>query len=721
MITAIQHGQETFWVDTTAEVAPFRLLYPNLRKKQALLIPDNAPARLETTPAEPPFTNKFLLEVEGKLDDFGELKGRSHWTLRGDEELYWRAIFRKTPKSDWKRLSEDLPAPNGRGGEVTDIRPSDPGATEKPFEVEYDFTLPDFLSDPWRKTSFRLPLPRFSFSNADPDKREGSKPIELGSPSDFTLRLKLSLSARYRIRPPVPVTVTRDYAEYRSIYKLEGNTLSTERSLRWLMREIPASRTKDYLAFCASVRADWLQTVWVEADADSLPSIPESMKESMNVEELVRAGRVFVESEKYAMGEELLRRALAKEPANKLALSSLVFALSMQGKDDAEIEFLREWIKIDPLDAHPYSMLGSTLRKQGKYEEAEAVYRRLIEISPLDESAHGDLGLVLVELGKYKEAISEIEKAISLDHDEVDSYQMGLGRAYANLGQPEKTAEAFDRAVKRSPEPETWNNVAYYLSLSNLHLDKAQKYAELAVNSVAAELRNAKLSSISSGQLSYLNDLGTYWGTLGWAHFKKGNLDLAEKYVMASWLFTQLSEAGDHLGQISEKRGEKDEAVRWYALAAAGNRPAPESRENLTRLAGKDKVESLLGKAKAELAEFHTIKLKPLLKDEKEKLEAEFYIVAVPESGRFAKITGARFIRGAEKLRPMAAAFKGAKYPMVFPDKTVTKLFRDGMLTCQPQNGGCSFVLSPLEESTKRNRKTKQRKTIGVKISRNLR
>jgi hypothetical protein len=166
---------------------------------------------------------------------------------------------------------------------------------------------------------------------------------------------------------------------------------------------------------------------------------------------------------------------------------------------------------------------------------------------------------------------------------------------------------------------------------------------------------------------------------------------------MASWTFGQYSEAGWRLGQISEKRGKKEEAVRWYARAAAGRRPAPESRENLTTLAGKDKVDSLLDKAKAELAEMREIKLGSLLKGEKEKLEAEFYIVAVPGSRRFAQITGARFIQGAEKLRPMKAAFKGAKYPMVFPDKTVTKLFRSGTLTCQPQNGGCSFVLSPLE------------------------
>jgi len=126
----------------------------------------------------------------------------------------------------------------------------------------------------------------------------------------------------------------------------------------------------------------------------------------------------------------------------------------------------------------------------------------------------------------------------------------------------------------------------------------------------------------------------------------------------------------------------------------------PEARENLTRLADKDKVESLIGKAKAEITELRAIKLGSLLKGEKEKLEAEFYIVAVPGAERSAQVTGARFIRGAEKLRPLAAALKSAKYPMTFPDETATKLIRRGTLTCQPNNGECSFVLLPPEEIT---------------------
>ena len=77
--------------------------------------------------------------------------------------------------------------------------------------------------------------------------------------------------------------------------------------------------------------------------------------------------------------------------------------------------------------------------------------------------------------------------------------------------------------------------------------------------------------------LTNVSSLSSYWDTLGWVHFKKGNLDLAEKYVMAAWLLGQHSEVGDHLGQISEKRGKKEEAIRWYSLAIVGYRPAPEA------------------------------------------------------------------------------------------------------------------------------------------------
>jgi hypothetical protein len=61
----------------------------------------------------------------------------------------------------------------------------------------------------------------------------------------------------------------------------------------------------------------------------------------------------------------------------------------------------------------------------------------------------------------------------------------------------ENDAEAFERAIKLSPEPMVWNNVAYYLSLSGVELDKAQQYAESAVTAVATRLRNIELERLT--------------------------------------------------------------------------------------------------------------------------------------------------------------------------------------------------------------------------------
>jgi len=695
VISAIPLGKETLWVDTTAEVAPFRLLAPPLRKKQALLIPENAPARLETTPADPPFPTTEMVEIEAKVNDLGELTGRSHYALRGDSELLYRLMFRRTPKNDWKHLGYLLYT-GGLRGEVTEVRPSDPGATEKPFEVEYDFTNAGFLDWSSKKAAVGLPLPPLRLPYADADKQEGSKPIELEAPAEITYRLKLSLPAKYRTRLPVPITVTRDYADYRSSYKLEGTTLIAERTLRLLKREIPAARTQDYLAFMASAHADGAQTFSVETDVAGAPAIPDSMK----AEDLIKAAAAAADNRNYALSEELLNRALAKEPKHKSARRQLGYALFVQRKYDAAVEVLREQTRINSFDDYSYNLLGRVFWSQQKYEEAEAAFRKHIEILPLDKWAHGNLGLMLVEWRKYKEAVPELEQAISLNPDQEPDYQIGLGRAHLNLGQAEKATDAFDKAIKLSPEPTVLNNVAYFLSLGNVQLDKAQQYAESAVTEVATKLRNAELERLTPENLTNVNSLGSYWDTLGWVHFKKGNLDIAEKYVTAAWLLGQHSEVGDHLGQISEKRGKKEEAIRWYSLANAGYRPVPEARENLARLAGKDKVEPLLGKAKEELAGFRTIKLGPLLKDEKEKLEADFYVISIPGASRTAQVTGVKFIRGAEKLRPLAAALKDVKYPMIFPDETATKLIRRGTLTCQPQNGECAFVILPPEDVT---------------------
>jgi tetratricopeptide (TPR) repeat protein len=690
-ITAIPLGKETIWVDTTTEVAPFRLLMPPLRKKLALVIPDNGPARLETTPADPPFPSTQSVDIEGKIDDKGELIGRAHATLRGDAELLLRILFRRTPKAEWKNLRYYLTLSVGLGyeAEITEIRPGDPNATEKPFELEYDFTIKDFLDWTSKTDDLDLPLPSFHLPEAGADDEQRSKPIDFESTGDMTFRLKLPLPAKYHLRLPVPITVVRDYAEYRSTYKLEANTLIAERSLRVRQREIPASRLQDYVNFLNSTKADAKQVVSVKTDVAATPSLPDSVTS----EELMKAATRAEEDEDYIRAEELFKRVVAREPKHKTAHGHLGYVLLELGKLDPAIEELREQTKINPFDEFAYAILARVFWAQSKYEEAEASYHKQIEVTPLSKTAHGELGLMQVDWKKYKEAVPELEQAIALNPDEATRYEIGLGRAYLSLGQSEKAIAAFDHALNVSHEASTLNNIAYNLADESVQLDKAQQYSQEAVKEVETNLRNAKLEELTMDDLVSVRSLATYWDTLGWIHFKKGNLDLAEKYMTAAWQVEQYSEVGDHLGQISEKRGKKEEAIRWYTLAAAGTHPTHAAHENLKRLSGPDKLEQRINKAQQELVEFRTIKLGQLLKGEKEKLQAEFYVVLVPGETGKPKVAEVKFIRGSEKLRGVASALQSATYGMSFPDETTTKIIRRGVLMYEPTSEGCTFIL----------------------------
>jgi tetratricopeptide (TPR) repeat protein len=689
VITAIPVGGETLWMDTTSEVAPFRLIAPQLRDKKALLVPANAPARLETTPAEPPFLSTESLEMEGQVNELGKLSGHTHLAVRGDSELLFRLMFRRTPKSDWKNLRYYLSLVSGiRGQEVSEIKPSEPAAFEKPFEVDYDFTSDDFLDWSSRKTKLAIPLPSLRLAEVAADKQEGSKPIPLGPPIDITYRVKLSLPSQYQTRLPLPLTVKRDYADYSSTYKLEGNTLVAERKFRLREHELPAARVQDFRAFVAAVRADEAQTISMETSVVAgTPSIPSSVK----VEELVQAAYAASKNSNYPLAEELLKRVIEKEPKNKEARRQLGWALFEQRKFEAAIATLREQTVINPFDDYSYNLLGRIYWQQQKYQEAEIAFRKQIEITPLDKWSHGNLGQMLVEWRKYKEAVPELEQAISLNPEE-ESHYVSLGRAYLNLSDTVKASEAFDKAVKLAPGQRVWNDVAYFLAVGNVQLDKAQQYAESAVTAVATDLRNVELEGLTVQNLQDVSSLGADWDTLGWVYFQKGNLDTAEKYITAAWFLGQHSEVGYHLGQILEKRGKSEEAIRMYALASVANRLVPEARESLDRLAGKDKSEALMKQAKDQLSASYTLKLGSLLKNLKENAEAEFYVVLVPGPAGNAQVAEVKFIRGDEKLRPLADALKRAKYNLIFPDEIRTKLIRRGTLLCQT-NGQCSFLM----------------------------
>jgi hypothetical protein len=119
-------GKDWLWLDTAAEVAPFRMLAPALRGKQALVIPIAAYSatsqlgapHLVETPADPPSLQVQNVEVTSQVSVLGKLATHVHYSMTGDNALALRTAFRRTPQENWKQLGQLLASGDGFAGEA---------------------------------------------------------------------------------------------------------------------------------------------------------------------------------------------------------------------------------------------------------------------------------------------------------------------------------------------------------------------------------------------------------------------------------------------------------------------------------------------------------------------------------------------------------------------------------------------------------------------------
>ncbi len=687
VISLVPLGKDEIWMDTTTEVAPFRMLSSNIRKKQALVIPASGDPHLEETPADPPVPNRQFQQLEGRVNEFGKLNAHLKIVARGDTELFMRILFRRVASSKWDQLVKQLDTISGLTGDISNLKVSDPAATAEPFQFEYDIAATNFFDWAKRKSQITLPFSQLSMVDADPDDAS-AEPIQLGSPGEYVYRLKLEFPAKYTEQAPLAFSMTRDYAQYNASYKAEANVFTAERNLVWKKRELPIARVSDYLSFRRAVLEDTDQHLSVDGSAAGNPEAASNLKGA----DLNDAANAALERGDYQVAVDLFKRVIDDDPKNKSAWTNLGRAYMGLRETENAIAAFRKQTELNEYDENAYDNLAWAYSVERKYDQAALAYGKAIEINPLSDYAHAALGGMYIEAKQYDKAALELEKAVSLKPDN-PALKVALGNAYLNLGQDDKAMAAFDRAVEISPTPGIWNDIAYQLSLKHAHLDRAQQYAESAVAAFSTSLRNATLEQLSIQNLFLVDGLSASWDTLGWVYFAKGDLDKAEKYVAAAWWVSPHGEVGDHFGQILEKRGDKDAAIRAYAMANAGLRPTPETTDHLSALVGASKVDATNQKFHDELKNQQTLQLGKASKDAG---SADFFVMlAKGPSGTM--VEDVKFVSGSDSLKGVADALRSAKYGFNFPDEVPTKVFRRGTVSCS-KAGDCIFVMALPED-----------------------
>ena len=686
-VTVLPQPGGAVWMDTSTEVAPFRMLAAPLRGKSALLV-NGGSGKLAPTPADPPFVSAQNVEIDGSVSDLGNLTAKARYSMRGDTELVLRLAFHRTPEAKWRDLAQTVLSLDGIHGEVTAVKPGDPAATHDPFQFEIDFKQPAFLDWSAKRQSGPLPLLAIGLPEAPAD---ASKPVQIGSPLNVDVKLKLQLPAGFTAEVPVGSSVARDYAEFKSTYGFVGRTITAERSLNFKLRSLPSDRADDYRAFASTVTADQNRDLIVTNDASAEPAVPASASAA----DLLESGLAQLNAGKVASAAPLLARAVELDPKLPEAWNDLGLADLRLGKLDEAAAAFRQQLTLDPADQHANEYLGLTLDHLGKPDEAVAAYRKQVELNPLDAASHAALGALLLAQHDFAHAATELDKAAILTPDNA-SIRVSLGRALLNSGDEPHALAAFDKAAALSPTAPVWNDIAFDLADAKADLDKAQHYAESAVRATSEAVNSINIQKVTQRQLQEVASLAECWDTLGWVYFQMGDLDTAERYIRSAWTLEQNGEIADHLGQIYEKRGEKDRAVRTYALALAAPNAIADTRARLTLLLGSNSgIDDLVAKSAAELAAARSIAAGNIVAGD---AQADFFVALAP-SEKSARATEVRFISGSEELRGAGEKLKLMNYGQVFPDASASKLIRRATLACSAKTASCTLTLIPADQA----------------------
>jgi len=276
------------------------------------------------------------------------------------------------------------------------------------------------------------------------------------------------------------------------------------------------------------------------------------------------------------------------------ALYGLGAALGRRGGEDLGLIYLQLALYLAP--SHPLALLslGDLYEAMKKPELANKTYERVPLNSPLQRNAQIQLALNLDTLEQTDEAKASLEKLIVANPGDVEAI-MALGNVLRGRKQFAECADVYSKGVATITKSEKSNWVIYYFR--GICFERSKQWAK-------AEADLKKSLDLFSEQPHVLNYLGYSWidqginlddgmrmikraveqraddgyivDSLGWAHYRLGNMEEAVKQLeRAVELKPEDPTINDHLGDAYWRVGRVLEA-RFQWSHARDLKPEPE-------------------------------------------------------------------------------------------------------------------------------------------------
>jgi tetratricopeptide (TPR) repeat protein/transglutaminase-like putative cysteine protease len=655
------------WLDATNPLGMPGYLGAKLRDKRALLIEGSGEGRIVRTPAEPPFIPRTEVEVKGKLEPDGTLRGRVAWRLRSDEEVQIRLAFAAVPQDRRAGLVRASLAGDWKEGKVTNVLMSDLSDVAEALKIEFDVEKPGPKEAEEGNQGLWVPLPTFDLPAPEKTVPSAGATLDV-TRREFSARAEIEIPEGRNARAPLSLSLDRPFGRFESSYTVEERHLRVARALKLVRRSVSAEELPSYEAFRKAIETDRAQEFSILGGVVSGPAGSPGA--------LHKEGLTALEQKDYAKAVELLRKATEVDPPIKDGYEDLGRALRKLGKKEEALQAFSRQIEIDPFHELAFSERALILMGLGRWEEAEKDLLKQIDVAPFKAWSYQRLAERRMNQKRFHEAADLYSRAAALEPKEADVW-LDLAWAHQMDGRADEARAALDRV--RALNPADWLQLragSVYDALGNP--GPAAELATSVLPSVRQRLAALSATTFGEEDLYWVGQLAEAWYLIGAAALATGDGPKADRYLDAAWKLVFLPKAAWALGSLRDKQGRLAEAVELWSMAsseptASWELPADHSR----RLDSARRRLPAAEQRSNHLMELRTIHLTgPVLAD----LTLDVLLL-VGADGRVEQVRDI-FRKNPKGLDRQLAAVGPIKVKLSRPDERAVKAVLRGLLAC---------------------------------------
>jgi tetratricopeptide (TPR) repeat protein len=270
------------------------------------------------------------------------------------------------------------------------------------------------------------------------------------------------------------------------------------------------------------------------------------------------------------------------EPRNVGAwMSRAEFYFSKLKQWDKAIADYSKAIELDPKSAGPWQRRGDGYAALRQWDKAIADYTKVIELTPHNAQAWHKRAHGHEHLQEWEQALADFGKAIELSPKQASHWHC-RGRCYLNSAQWDRAIADFTKAIELDPKNADSHNQLAWLLATAADVKTPDPDRALALAKKAVELAPK---------------VGSYWNTLGVAHYRTGDwkaaLAVLEKSLQLQgdngWDWFCIAMCQQKLGDMDKARGWYDQATRWMDKNQPKNEELGRFRAEASQVLGLDK------------------------------------------------------------------------------------------------------------------------------------